>query len=219
MILITGASSGVGLEVAKLYKKEGKKVVNVSRRESKFADVNILKNLREGSDIVAAAQEIRRIKEPLEAFINCIGVYTNQEFGEITESEIKRLMSSNIKAPMLLTSELMDRIKKDSTDILNVISKAGMQGSANNPLYAASKWAERGFTLSLQEALKGTPSRVISFCPGGIKTELFRKAGADVNTDKWMEPSDIAAFIKLILDLPKNMEVSEVLINRKGAGR
>lgn len=218
MIVITGASSGVGLELAKLYKEEGKKVVNISRRASEFADVNIVKNLREGPEIIAAARAVEEIEEPLEAIINCIGVYSEAGFGAITEEEIKRLMSSNVKAPMLLVSELFERIKKDGADVVNVVSKAGTANGTitpMSPIYAASKWAERGFTLSLQAALKDTPCRVVSFCPGGIKTNLFKKADADVDVTGWMDPADIAAFIKKILDLPKNMEVSEVLINRK----
>jgi short-subunit dehydrogenase len=215
MIVITGASSGIGLELAKLYQEEGKKVINISRHESEFADVNVLKNLCEGKEIKAAAQAVKELDETLETIINCVGVYTEQEFGKITEDEIKRLMSSNVKAPMLLISELIERVKKDSTDILNVVSKAGTHGSANNPVYATSKWAERGFTLSLQAALKDTPSRVTSFCPGGIRTDLFEKAGANIDIDNWMDPVAVALFIKQILELPKNMEVSEVLINRK----
>ena len=45
MIVITGASDGLGLQLAKLYKEAGKRVINISRRKSEFADVNILKNL------------------------------------------------------------------------------------------------------------------------------------------------------------------------------
>lgn len=219
MIVITGASSGIGLELAQLYQKDGKKVINISRHESKFADINICKNLREGSEIHAATKELQNIEEPIEAIINCVGVFTDEKLGELTEDEIKRLMSSNVKAPMLLISDLIERIKKDSTDVLNVVSKAGTQGSDDNPLYATSKWAERGFTLSLQKILKDTPCRVISFCPGGIKTDLFKKAEADVDVSNWMDPVAVAQFIKQILELPKNMEVSEVLINRKSAAK
>ena len=184
MIVITGASSGIGMELAKLYSEAGKKVVNVSRRSSEFASVNIQKDLQDGTQIKAAAKAVADIAEPIEAVINSVGVYTNQDFGKLTEEEIKRIMASNVKAPMLFISELIDRIKKDEADVLNVVSKAGVQGSAHNPIYSSSKWAERGFTLSLQEALQETPCRVISFCPGGIQTELFEKVNADVNTKK-----------------------------------
>lgn len=218
MIVITGASDGLGKAVAELYKKSGKKVVNISMHKSEFADKNIVLDLREGANIIEAANQIKKIDEQIEAIINCVGVYNEQRFGEITEDEIKRLMASNLKAPMLFISELIDRIKKDQADVLNVLSTAATRGRKDNPLYSASKWAERGFSFSLQEELKDTSSRVINFCPGGIRTRFSEKAlGVDQSQPNWMKPEDLAKFIKQILDLPKNIEVSEVVINRKEA--
>jgi len=215
MIIITGASDGLGKAVARLYKEAGKKVVNISRRECEYAEVNICLSLREGPEIAEAAQKVLALDEPIEAIINSIGVYGQNPFGKITEDEIKLMMSTNVKAPMLLVSHLIERLKKDESDILNVISTAGIAGKAEEPVYAASKWAERGYTKSLQESLRGTPCRVISFCPGGMRTELFLKSGKDVNNSQWMRTEDMAVLVKNILDLPKNMEVSEIVINRK----
>lgn len=218
MIVITGASDGLGKEVAKLYKANGKTVVNISRNESDYADHNLLYNLREGSEIEAAAQEILKLDEPLEAIINCAGVLSVQPLGEITEDEIKRSMATNVKAPVLLVSNLIGRIKKDGTDIVNVSSTVGTKAYADQAVYGASKWALRGFSANLQVELKNYPCRVVSFCPGGFKTKLFEKAtGIDSTEDgtEWMSPESVAACLKQILDLPKNMEVSEVVINRK----
>lgn len=215
MIVITGASDGVGLQLAKLFNASGKRVVNVSRRPCKYADENILLSLREEPEIKKAASKVSAMADKLEAVVNCVGVYNEQLFGEITEEEVKRLMSTNVKAPLLFLSMLIDRIKKDESDILNVISTAGIKGQKENPLYVTSKWAERGFTLSLQDALRDTKCRVISFCPGGINTKLFEKTvGNDNRSDNWMPPEDVAQFMKQILELPKTMEVSEVIINR-----
>lgn len=218
MIVITGASDGLGLQLAKLYSKSGKKVVNISRRNCEYASTNILADLREGSEIARAAREVSSIEEPLEAIINCAGVVSVQSFGEITEDEIKRLMSTNLKSAMLLVSELIERAKQDGADILNVSSTYGQKGSADQAVYAASKWAMRGFTASLQQAMKDTPCRVVSFCPGGFTSKLFEKAtGIDNTQDKneWMQPEDLALLIKQILDMPKNIEVTEIVINRK----
>ena len=215
MIVITGASDGLGLELAKLYKEEGKTVVNIARRECKYAEHNIVLNLREGAEIQETARQILEIDEPIEALVNSIGTFSQEAFGDITEDEIKRLMSTNVKAPMLLTSELIERIKQDEADVLNVISTAGTKGNPAHPVYAASKWAERGYTKALQEELKSTKCRVISFCPGGMQTGFFKKTGENPTDESWMQPEDVATFVKNILDLPKNMEVSEVTVNRK----
>lgn len=218
MIVITGASDGLGRELARIYKESGKKVVNISRNECEYAEVNICLSLREGPEIEKAAREVSKLDEPVEAIVYCAGVLSVQPLGEIEENEIKRLMSTNVKSQILLTSELIERIKKDKTDIVCVSSTVGTKGYVNQAVYGASKWAVRGFAANLQAEFKNTPNRVISFCPGGFKTGLFEKATGFDNTEneeEWMKPEDVAIFVKQILDLPKNMEVSEVIVNRK----
>lgn len=217
MIVITGASDGLGKELAKLYKEAGKTVVNVSRTESEFADHNILHNLREGDEIIAAAKEIEAIDEKLEFIVNCAGVMSIEVLGDITAKEVRRLMSTNIESQILLVSNLLERIKNDNTDIINVSSTQGAVGSVGQTIYNASKWAVRGFSANLQAEFKGSPTRVISFCIGGFESRIFEKAAGYENEKSGviMDPKDIAFFMKQILDLPKNMEVSEVIINRK----
>ena len=219
MIVITGASDGLGHQLAKLYKESGKTVVNISRRECEYADVNLLHNLREGSEIEKAAKEVAAIDESLEAIVNCAGVMSIQPLGEITEDEIKRVMSTNVKAAILLVSGLAERIKKDGTDIINVASTVGLKGYVDQAVYGASKWAMRGFSANLQVELKDTPCRVISFCVGGFNSGIAKKVtGKDIaDPENWMNPADIANYMKQTLDLPKGMEVSEVVINRKPA--
>lgn len=217
MIVITGASDGLGLELAKLYKKDGKTVINVSRRESKYADRNLIHDLREGSEINAVTNEIDAVDEKLEAVINCAGIFSNEPLGQITENEIKKNMATHVKAPMLLVSNLIERIKKDETDIVNVVSAVATKANLDEAVYGASKWALRGFTENLQLEFKKLPNRVIGFYPGGFSSELFLKAtGKDITEEgSWMNTEDVAKCLKQVLDLPKNMEVSSIVINRK----
>jgi NADP-dependent 3-hydroxy acid dehydrogenase YdfG len=217
MIVITGASDGLGLQLAKLYKESGKKVVNISRRPSEYADVNIELSLREGPQIQEAADRINELNDVLEAVIHNAGVLSFQKLGEITEEEVKRLMSTNVKSQILLTSFLAEKIKKDGTDIVCVSSTVGTKAYVDRAVYGASKWAVRGFARNLQEEFKNSSNRVISFCPGGFVSDIAKKVtGADLeNPADWMNPADVALFMKQILDLPKNVEVSEVIINRK----
>lgn len=217
MIVITGASDGLGKHLAKLYKKSGTKVANVSRNKSEFADINILANLREGDEIKKAAQELIKNNDTIDAIVYCAGVMSLQPLGEIEESEIKRLMATNVKSQILLTSNLIDKIKNDQTDIVCVSSTVGTKAYKDQAVYGASKWAVRGFAKNLQEEFKGEPNRVISFCPGGFQSRIFEKATGNKleNLEDWMKPEDIAVLIKQILDLPKNMEVSEIILNRK----
>lgn len=218
MIVITGASDGLGQALAKLYQQGGKTVVNISRRESKHADINLLHDLTVGSEIIQAANEVLKIDEPLEIFINNAGVYSNQPLGQITEDEIKRSMASNVKAPILLISTLIDRIKSDKTDIAIIVSSIADKASKGEAVYGASKWALRGFTKNLQLEFKNLPNRVISFSPGGFQSKLFVKATQEDKTkdeSTWMKTEDVAKCLKQLLDLPETMDVSEITVNRK----
>lgn len=217
MIVITGASDGLGHELAKLYKQAGKTVVNVSRNESEFADKDIIADLTKEAEIKKAAEEIISVGEPIEVLVNCAGVLSIQPLGSITNDALRQVMATNVESAILLVSYLAERIKEDNTDIVNVASTVGLKGYVDQAAYGASKWAMRGFSANLQAELKDT-NRVISFCPGGFKSKLFEKATGDDNTTnagEWMKPEDVATFMKQILDLPKNMEVSEVIVNRK----
>lgn len=218
MIVITGASDGLGQALAKLYQQSGKTVVNISRRESKHADINLLHDLTVGSEIIQAANEVLKIDEPLEILINNVGVYSNQPLGQITEDEIKRSMASNVKAPILLVSTLIDRIKADKTDIAIIVSSIADKASKGEAVYGASKWALRGFTKNLQLEFKNLPNRVISFSPGGFQSKLFVKGSSEDKTkdgSTWMKTEDVAICLKQLLDLPQTMDVSEITVNRK----
>ena len=217
MIVITGASDGLGQELALLYKNRGERVISLSRGRPAEDIDHIKVDLTLPSEIEHAAKSILEIDEPIQALINCAGVMSVTPIGALTSSELERVFKTNVLSAMQLTSLLIERIKKDHGDIVNVASTVGTKSYPDQAAYGASKWAMRGFSANLQLELKSSASRVISFCPGGFVSEIFKKAtGKEIqNSTEWMDPTDVAGFMMAILDLPKNMEVSEVIINRK----
>lgn len=218
MIVITGASDGLGLEVAKLYEASGKTVVNISRGECSAADHNFTYDLSKGDQVTKAVQDVLKLDEPLEVLINSVGIWSEQPIDEMTDAETTAVLDTNAKAPMLIIAGLMQRIRKDGSDILNIVSTAGLKGTGHHAVYVASKYAERGFTDSVRDELWNTPSRVIGFYPGGMKTKLFEKdLNKDITEDDtyWMDPTEVAKCIKQLLDLPKGIEVSDITLNRK----
>lgn len=216
MIIITGASDGLGLELARLYKDSGKKVINISRRKSEFAGENLLTDLLQEEEIEKAVQQILAMGEPIEALVNCAGVMSLESLDSISASEIDRTFGVNVRAAMLLVSGLTEQLKQDHTDIVNVASTVGLKAYPDQAAYGASKWAMRGFSQNLQIELKDT-NRVVSLCVGGFNSDIAKKVtGKEIpDPENWMNPSDIATFVKQIIDLPKSMEVTEIIINRK----
>lgn len=218
MIIITGASDGLGLQIAKAYNGLGERVINISRNDSAYTQDNLITDLTDEAAIERAVQALLAIDEPISALINCAGVLSLEPLGEITASEVDRTFGVNVKGAILLVSGLAERLKSNRTDIVNVASTVGLKAYPDQAAYGASKWAMRGFSQNLQVELKDT-NRVISFCVGGFKSDIAKKiTGKDLpDPENWMNPEDIAKFMLQILGLPKSMEVSEIVINRKSA--
>lgn len=216
MIVITGASDGLGLQLAKVFKEAGKTVINISRRPSKYADHNIAADLTDDSAITKVANEISAMDETIEVLINNAGVLSFRPLDQVTAAEVERVFATNIKAPMLLVGGLADRLRTDRSDIINISSTVGLKAYPEQAAYGSSKWAMRGFSQNLQVELKDT-NRVVSFCIGGFKSKIAEKVTGQplADPENWMDPEDIAQFVKQIVELPKNMEVTEIVIKRR----
>lgn len=220
MYVVTGASDGLGLALANILAAKGKKVLSLSRtvpksRIKRISIDHIPCDLTIEGSINAAAQAVLTLDEPIEALVHCAGVFGEQHVGELTGRDLALMFTTNIIGPELLTARLLERLKQDKSDIVTVASTAAFKGNPGQAAYGSSKWAMRGFAQVLREEVRESGCRVISFCPGGMETDFFQKAGAAQDPKGWMQPADVANFMWQILCLPKNMEVSEVIINRK----
>lgn len=219
MIIITGASDGLGLAIGKLYASMGKKVVSLSRTRPPEENIDWIKtDLTDEKSILASSNSILENNETIEALINCAAITVYEELNALTPSGLDRMFRTNVTAPMLLTSMLLERIKKDNADIVNVGATIALKsGYAQQATYSTTKWALRGFTQNLSDELKSTPCRVISFILGGFNSKMHEKVtGKPINDpENWMDAHDLAKCLVQTLEMPKNMEISEIIINRK----
>lgn len=216
-IIITGASEGLGYQTAKLALEKGYQVVGISRKKPDLEIEHISADLTKLEDLRKVVAEIKEKYSDFSAFVNCVGRLLVQELGKIDYEESLNLLQLNVLAPVYLLSELIDLIKANEADIVNIGSTVGTKAYESQAVYGASKWAVRGLNHNLQLELKNTKCRVIGFNPGGFKSRIFEKAtGVEVKDwSAWMKPEELAKLILHTLELPKNMEVSEIIINRK----
>ena len=215
-IILTGGSDGLGKAFGMLCRANDIEVVCLSRTAPSYDAVHIKTDLSDEGSIQASVDEILAKHNPFDALVNCAGVYSSQNPDEISYSELDRVIKINTIAPAFLASRLFNTIKDNQADILNVGSTIGTRSSPDQLVYGASKWSLRGISLNLRMNLRKTKSRVILFSPGGVKTNITRKFDdKGVDTSEFMEPKDLAVLMLQILQLPKSIEVSEILINRK----
>jgi short-subunit dehydrogenase len=206
-IVITGASSGIGREIAiKLAGNPQNRIIAISRNE------NALRSLANGSkyknitatplDIAGPRSSLRELKNSLSSdpglidiLINNAGYLVNKPFDEHSEEDIARIMAVNFTGAAALITELIPLMHKGS-HVVNIGSMGGFQGSlkfTGLSYYSAAKGALAILTESLAAEYA---DRGISFnclCPGAVQTEMFSQAFPGHTAP--VMPSEMAGFI------------------------
>ncbi len=213
--IITGVNEGLGLEISRLLVTQGWKIIGISRHKGEIGE-HIEGDLTKDDDIKKIVTEIKEKYFAFDILINCAGKLNITELNKLEYSEVENLFKLNVLAPIMLISGLIDLIKSNEADIVNIGSTIGFKAYEKQLAYRASKWAVRGINENLRLELKGTRCRVIGFNPGGFKSRIFEKAtGEKIDLAPFMDPKDLANIIVNAINQPKTVEISEIIVNRK----
>jgi uncharacterized protein len=185
--LITGASSGIGAELARLCAAAGNDVVLVARRQSELETLAsaLAREYRIDArplpaDLAdsAAPDSIFRATGPLDILINNAGFGTLGAYAEIDWDTEARMIQVNVTAPSHLTRlYLPSMIARRSGRILNVASTAAFVPGPWMAMYYATKALVMSFTLALAGELEGTGVTATALCPGPVATNFAQIAG------------------------------------------
>lgn len=218
-VIITGANDGLGLSFGELCIKNGINVIAVGRRKPAYKCEFIEADLKNEEAIINACSQIKEKYNDFDAFINCAGAMSLSPTDKIDSKEAQEVYMVNSIAPIIFISQLHDLLIKNNADILNIVSMMSTLFDVNNDsvVYSSSKWALRGASYCLEQEFRDTPCRVITFNPGGMNTNLFKKYSADLAEmgSTWMNPQDIANIMLYTLQLPKQVEITDICITRK----
>ena len=197
--LITGASSGIGKEMAKYLSEKGIELVLVARDKEKLE--NVQKELQTNSEIICmdlgdaenCVELYRKVKD-VDILINNAGF---GDFGEFAETDlIKELNMINLNVCGLHTLTklyLQDMVKKNNGYILNVASIAGFMPGPHMTTYHATKAYVLKLTQGIYEEIKRRKLniKISALCPGPIETPFLERANVKFKT-KVMLPEDVA---------------------------
>jgi uncharacterized oxidoreductase len=183
-ILITGGTSGIGLELAKQLLQRGNTVIVTGRdREKLDAVTRTLPGLRsfqsDVSDPVAIAalhQTVLAQFRALDTLINNAGIMRNLNLNQDHElSDVTREIEINLSGPVRMVQQFLPHLKtRKSALIVNVSSGLAFIPFPASPVYSATKAAIHSFTQSLRVQLEGTSVAVIELAPPAVETPLLR---------------------------------------------
>ncbi|WP_245514804.1 SDR family oxidoreductase [Jiella endophytica] len=235
MVIITGASSGIGEAAAKRLAKEGAKVVLGARRrdrlakiagaiveaggEAVFQEMDVTRQ-SDNDEIVRLAKETFGGVDAI--FLNA-GLMPSSPVSALKTDEWNRMVDVNIKGVLNgVAAVLPTFIEQKSGQVIATSSVAGLKAYPNGAVYGGTKWFVREFmeVLRMESAMEGTNIRTATIYPAAIRTELLdtitdgqaAEAMHGLYEKFGISPERIADVVAFALDLPEDTTVNEFTV-------
>ncbi len=235
IILITGASSGIGEATAVAFAREGAKLILVARRKDKLESLArelsekhqtqslvLPLNLREFAQVEEALKNLPEDWKDIDILVNNAGLVRGlQKLYTMDSEDWHEVIDVNVKALIAVTNSIVPgMVERGKGHIINLGSIAGREAYPNGAVYCATKFAVRALSRGLKMDLNETPLRVTSIDPGLVETE-FSMVRFKGDKDRAKEPyqgitalrgEDIAEAIVWSATRPAHVNISEMLI-------
>jgi len=224
IMIITGGTSGLGLEMVKQSIEKGLFVCNIARNEQKMKELEVrftknykgfTGNITNEKFISESIKEIATLGN-IQYLINCAEKACFKSPIQYNSEDIEMSLSG-LKGMILCSTEVLKAKNEKDLKIVNIMSSAALKGNKQEALYCATKWGERGYTESLKVAYKGTTVKIIGVYPGGMNTEFWNTNRDYVSEEKantFMNPADVAEVILDNIMNYKNLSVADIMIER-----
>ena len=240
VVLVTGASSGIGAAIAIAFAEDGWDVLAAGRDEGRLEEV------AEASDgIVTWAGELAESEDcdeliadtidefgQLDCLVNNAGVFVRGDVSEISDEDWRYTMTTNLDVPFFLSRAALPHLLQTEGSIINIASDWGIKGAENAAAYAASKGGLVLLTRSMARDHARDGLRVNAICPGDIDTpmltseaealgvdvdEYLEKASEGVPSGRVGEPEEVAS-LTVFLASDAAMHINGAAIPIDGGG-
>jgi 3-oxoacyl-[acyl-carrier protein] reductase len=219
--VVTGASRGIGLAIARRLGQMGARVslcarnaANLERAASdlRAAGIQVLArrtDVTRADEVARLVSETQRTLGPVDILVNNAGIGIFGPFLEQTEADWNAIMDTNLKSVFLASRAVApEMVRRKTGHIINIGSLAGKSTFANGAIYCASKWGLLGLTGCMAEDLRAHGVRVSAICPGSVATEFSPHAGKD--PARMLQPEDVAHAVAALVTQAPGSFISEV---------
>lgn len=216
--IVTGASSGIGMEISKVLINHNYKVYGFGRDFSCcFIEsdlfVPLTFNLLKTSELSNQIREIQQ-KDEISLLVNNAGVGYFGPHEELNPSKIHEMVTVNLEIPLTLTQLLLRDLKKCAGYVINISSVTAEKSNTHGCAYGATKAGLSSFSRSLFDEVRKYGVKVITIQPDMTKSNFYRNAGfmeGDTD-DTYLLPEDIGAAVDQILKQREGILLSEITI-------
>ena len=217
--LITGAGKGIGKAIALALAKEGANVILIARTQEEIDNVAAkarslrVKALALTADVAnidsvnAAVEKALAEFKTIDIVVNNAGIAAFGKFLELEPKEWERIIQVNLMGAYYVTRAVLPGMMERQTgDIINISSTAGLAGNAMTSAYSASKFALLGMTDSLMQEMRKYNIRVTALTPSTVATDMAKNLDlTDGNPEKVMQSEDMAELIIAQLKLNRRV--------------
>ncbi|MGP9687372.1 SDR family oxidoreductase [Halomonas sp. AOP25-F1-15] len=217
VLLITGASSGIGAATARAAAREGYKLVLAARSSDKLSalaqELGPENVLPYSLDVTNMEQQQAMVEQAIETFGRLDAIFVNAGrggspggFSDADHTAWREMILTNVYGAGLTIQACLPALKRSKGQVVLTGSSAG-RTTIPGSMYSATKWAITGIGYNLREELRGTGMRVTLIEPGMVDTPFF-----DEPPEHALEDRDVANAVIYALSQPAHVDVNEILI-------
>jgi NAD(P)-dependent dehydrogenase (short-subunit alcohol dehydrogenase family) len=225
--LITGAGGGIGRALAIALAEQGVNLALCGRDEAKLMESARLAGVcgvetivlpGDLTDPASPKESVRRAVARfgrLDILINNAGEVLSKPFEEVSVEEYDRVMAVNTRGPYLMCQAALPHLRATKGAILNIGSVVSHKGYPLQTAYSASKHALLGFSKALAGEVHKDGVRVHMLSPGGVLTDMVKKARPDLNPEALILPEEVAETALFLLTRRTGL-IDEIELHRSG---
>lgn len=224
-VIVTGATSGIGLATVGLLIDAGARVTAVGRRPDRLRDIAG----KFGDDSVHAVmadvrspEENRRVvDEAISRWGRIDSIVVNAGIGiyggilDGTDAEMLAMLETNLHSTVWAVRSIVPHfLERGGGDIVVVASVAGLRGGAHEAVYAATKFGQAGLAGAVDRELHAQGVRLTTICPAAVATEFAIGSGrtADMDMGGWLQADDVAEAITFTLRQPRRIRTTQLVL-------
>ncbi|MCY2993455.1 MAG: SDR family NAD(P)-dependent oxidoreductase [Planctomycetota bacterium] len=225
--LVTGATGGLGREIAIALDRVGCRLFLTGRNPGLLAEVaaslphgasgsalTFAADLRKPAELDALVAAVRETFGTIEVLVNVAGIFPVRPLVDTDDETFDTCMQLHVTAPFRLSRAFAgDMVAAGWGRIINIASSSAYAGFRNTAAYCASKHALLGLSRAMHDELKHANVRVYCFSPGSIRTKMAR-ISVDQDYATFLDPVEIADFIVDVASHDGLMMTEEIRLNR-----